>query len=306
MARFLARRILGLVPLLVAVATVTFFALELTPGDPAVLILGQDATPQGLAQLRHSLGLDRPLAIQYLAYLGGIVRGDLGRSFRTRIPVVEDLARTFPVTLTLAVGATLLASAIGLAVGITSAVRPHSALDYLVRAGILTAVSAPVFWLGLVLIYWFAIRLGWFPVSGWGTPRHIVLPVLALSAFPLASIARMARSSILDVLSHDYVRTARAKGVSGGGVIARHVLKNALIPVVTVIGLQFGVLLGGAVITETVFALPGLGTLVVTAVLARDYAVIRGTVLLVAACFAVINLLVDVGYALLDPRIRYT
>ena len=305
MTRYFARRVIGLIPLLLAVATVTFFALELTPGDPAVLIMGQDVTPEGLAEVRRTLGLDRPLVEQYLRYLGGLVRGELGRSFRTRTPVTEDLARTFPVTFTLAVGATVVSTIVGVGGGVISAVRPHSSLDYVVRAGILTAVSAPVFWLGLVLIYWFSIRLAWFPVSGWGTLRHIILPVAALSAFPLASVARMTRSSILDVLTHDYVRTARAKGVSGSGVLARHVLKNAFIPVVTVIALQFGVLLGGAVITETVFALPGLGQLVVTAVLARDYAVIRGAVLLVAISFAVINLLVDVVYAALDPRIRY-
>ncbi len=306
MLRYVTRRAVGLIPLLLAVATVTFFALELTPGDPAVLILGQDATPEGLAQVRRSLGLDRPLVEQYLRYLGGVVRGDLGRSFRTRTPVTEDLARTFPVTLTLAVGAIGVASVVGVAAGTVSAVRPHSLVDYVVRAGILTAVSAPVFWLGLVLIYWFSIRLGWLPVSGWGSLRHVILPVAALSAFPLAGIARMTRSSVLDALAHDYVRTARAKGVPGGAVLGRHVMRNALIPVVTIIALQFGILLGGAVITETVFALPGLGQLVVTAVLARDYAIIRGSVLLVAVSFALINLLVDLAYAALDPRIRYT
>lgn len=306
MLRYVARRAVGLIPLLLAVATVTFFALELTPGDPAVLIMGQDVTPEGLAELRRQLGLDRPLLVQYARYLGGIARGDLGRSFRTRTPVTEDLARTFPVTLTLAVGSIVVASVVGVGAGTISAARPHGALDYVVRAGILTAVSAPVFWMGLVLIYWFSIRLGWLPVSGWGSLRHLVLPVVALSAFPLAGIARMTRSSVLDALAHDYVRTARAKGVPGGAVLRRHVMKNALIPVVTVIALQFGILLGGAVITETVFALPGLGQLVVTAVLARDYATIRGSVLLVAVSFALINLAVDVAYAALDPRIRYS
>jgi peptide/nickel transport system permease protein len=304
--KFIVRRIFGLLPLLLAVATVTFIALELAPGDPAVLILGQDVTPKGLAELRHQLGLDRPLVYQYLSFLANLLRGDLGRSFRTRIPVLEDLARTFPVTFTLALGATALSTLVGLSAGIFSSVRRHSLLDYVVRIVILTIVSAPVFWLGLMLIYWFSIRLPLFPVFGWGTPQHIVLPIVALAAFPLASIARITRSSILEVLRHDYVRSARAKGVSEGGILGRHVLKNALIPVITVIGLQFGILLGGAVITETVFALPGLGTLVVTAVLARDYAVIRGAVLLVAVCFALINLIVDIGYAFLDVRIRYT
>jgi len=306
MLPYVARRAVGLIPLLLAVATVTFFALELTPGDPAVLIMGQDFTPEGLAQVRHALGLDRPLAVQYVRYLAGVARGDLGRSFRTRTPVTEDLVRAFPVTFTLALGATAVASIVGVIAGTISAVRPHSVLDYIVRAGILTAVSAPVFWLGLVLIYWFSIRLAWLPVSGWGSVRHMVLPVTALAAFPLASIARMTRSSVLDMLSNDYVRTARAKGVPSPAILRRHVLKNALIPVVTVIALQFGILLGGAVITETVFALPGLGQLVVTAVLARDYAVIRGAVLLVAVSFALINLAVDVVYVALDPRIRYS
>lgn len=305
MIKFVLRRVFGLLPLLLAVATVTFVALQFAPGDPAVLMLGQDATPQGLAQLRRQLGLDRPLVYQYFDYLAHLLRGDLGRSFRTRIPVSEDLARTFPVTLMIALGATAVSTLIGLSAGIFSSVSRHSLLDYVVRIIVLTIVSAPVFWLGLVMIYWFSIRLPWFPVSGWGTPRHIVLPVLALAAFPLASISRITRSSVLEVLRYDYVRSARAKGVSEGGILVRHVLKNALIPVVTVIGLQFGILLGGAVITETVFALPGLGTLVVTAVLARDYAIIRGAVLLVAFCFALINLFVDVSYAFLDVRIRY-
>jgi peptide/nickel transport system permease protein len=305
MIKFIVRRMLGLVPLLLAVATVTFLALELAPGDPAVLMLGQDATPQGLIDLRRQLGLDRPLTDRYASFIANLVRGNMGRSFRTRIPVTEDLARTFPVTLTLALCATALSTLVGLAVGVFSSVRRHSFLDYVVRIIILTTVSMPVFWLGLVMIYWFSIRLPWFPVSGWGTPSHVVLPGLALAAFPLASIARITRSSILDVLRHDYVRSARAKGVTEGGILTRHVLKNALVPVVTVVGLQFGILLGGAVITETVFALPGLGTLVVTAVLARDYAIIRGAVLLVAVCFALINLLVDVSYAFLDVRIRY-
>lgn len=306
MTGYLLRRLVTLPALLLSVATVVFVALQFMPGDPAVLMLGQDATPGSIAKLRQELGLNRPLLARYVAYVAGVTRGDLGRSFRTHLPVRQELLRTYPVTLTLTVGAMALSSLLGLSAGVLSSVWRYSAVDYIVRALILTAVSAPVFWFGLVLIYWLSIRFPLFPVSGWGTPSHIVLPILALSTYPLASIARLARSGILDVLSQDYVRTARAKGQSEPRVLTTHVLKNALIPVMTTIGLQFGVLLGGAVITERVFALPGLGTLVVSAVLDRDYALIQGVVLLIALGFALVNLVVDVLYGVLDPRLRYT
>jgi len=296
---------LALVPLLLAVSALVFVALHLAPGDPAVLMLGQDATPQGIVQLRQQLGLSEPLPVQYAQFVAGALRGDLGRSFETKRLVVGELARTFGVTFVLATLSLGVATLLGMAVGCLSALRPYSWLDYLARGIVLAGVSIPIFWLGLLLISWFAIKLPVFPVSGWGTPRQVVLPVITLATFPLASIARMTRSSVLDVLASDYVRTAYSKGLGTLRIIGLHVLKNALIPVATVVGLQFGVVLAGAVLTESVFALPGLGTLLLRAVLSRDYAIIRGAILLVAAVFALINLAVDLAYAYLDPRIRY-
>jgi len=302
---YVFRRILSLIPLLLAVSALVFVALRLAPGDPAVLMLGEDATPTGIAQVRHELGLDRPLPAQYVAFVEGAAFGNLGRSFETQRPVAGELGRTFQVTFVLATLSVLVATVVGMAVGCLSALRRYSWIDYLARGIVLGGVSIPIFWLGLLLISWFAIRYPIFPVSGWGTPQQVVLPVITLSAFPLAAIARMTRSSVLEVAASDYVRTAHSKGLGTVRVVAHHVLKNALIPVTTVIGLQFGAVLAGAVLTETVFALPGLGTLLLTAVLARDYAIIRGAILLVAAVFALINLAVDLVYAYLDPRIRY-
>jgi len=302
---YIVRRVLALVPLVLAVSALVFVALHVTPGDPAVLMLGQDATPQGVAQLRHQLGLDRPLVAQYVGFVVQALHGDLGLSFETKRPVAGELARTFAVTFVLATLALVVATAAGMAVGCVSALRRFSWLDYLVRGIVLGGVSMPIFWLGLLLISWFAIRFPVFPVSGWGTPGHVVLPVITLAAFPLASIARMTRSSVLEVVASDYVRTAYAKGLGSARVVGLHILRNALIPVTTVIGLQFGAVLAGAVLTESVFALPGLGSLLLTAVLARDYAIIRGAILLVALVFATINLIVDLAYAYLDPRIHY-
>jgi peptide/nickel transport system permease protein len=302
---YVLRRILALIPLLLAVSALVFVALRFAPGDPAVLMLGQDATPAGIAQVRHELGLDRPLPAQYLGFVAGAVEGNLGRSFETKRPVIGELGRTFGVTFVLATLSVALATIVGMTVGCISALRRYSWIDYLARGIVLGGVSIPIFWLGLLLISWFAIKFPIFPVSGWGTPQQVVLPVVTLAAFPLAAIARMTRSSVLEVVASDYVRTAHSKGLGGGRIVARHVLKYALVPVTTVIGLQFGAVLAGAVLTESVFALPGLGTLLLTAVLARDYAIIRGAILLVAGVFAVINLAVDVAYAYLDPRIRY-
>lgn len=305
MTAYVLRRVLAMVPLLLAVSALVFVALRLAPGDPAVLMLGQDATPQGIVTIRHQLGLDQPLLVQYVGFAAGALHGNLGRSFQTRRPVVGELARTFGVTFVLATVSLAVATLIGMVVGCLSALRRHSWLDYLARGVVLGGVSIPIFWLGLLLISWFAIRFPLFPVSGWGTPRQVVLPVITLAAFPLAAIARMTRSSVLDVLASDYVRTAYSKGLGALRIVGFHVLKNALIPVTTVVALQFGAVLAGAVLTESVFALPGLGTLLLTAVLARDYAIIRGAILLVAAVFATINLAVDLAYAYLDPRIRY-
>lgn len=303
LGRYLLRRLGYSLVLLVVVSVIVFVLLEVAPGDPAVLMLGADATPEKIRELRAELGLDDPIYVQYLRFVRDLGRGDLGRSYQTGRPVVEEIGRTLPVTIQLSSVAILLASVVGVAVGVLSSVKQYSAADVAVKVFVLAGASMPVFWLGLMLIVVFCGYLRIFPSCGWGTPSQMVLPSITLATFPLAMITRMTRSSMLEVIRQDYVRTARAKGLSAGSVIVRHALQNALIPVVTVIGLQFGVLLAGAVLTENVFAVPGLGSLTVRAVFARDYPVIRAAILLSAAIFMLLNLLVDVCYTYLDPRI---
>jgi len=305
------RRLLVSIPLLLFVSIVVFLLMELTPGDPAVLMLGQDATPGSIAELRKQFGLDLPLPQQYLLFLGNLLHGDLGRSFVTHLSVGGELARTWPATFELSVAAMLIALIVGLPLGIVTAVRRGGVFDQITRVTVLMTVSMPIFWSGLLLIYYFSVQLGWLPTSGRGDGTvssellHLVLPAVSLSTFSLAVIVRLMRSSMLDVLGEDYMRTARSKGLRTSTVIVRHGMKNALIPVVTVAGLQFGQLLAGAALTETVFNWPGVGRLVVTAVFSRDYPMIRGAILLIAATFIFVNLLVDLVYAFLDPRIRY-
>jgi ABC-type dipeptide/oligopeptide/nickel transport system permease component len=310
-AAYVLRRLLVSIPLLLFVSIVVFLLMELTPGDPAVLMLGQDATPGSIAELRKQFGLDLPLPQQYLLFLGNLLHGDLGRSFVTHLSVGGELARTWPATFELSVAAMLIALIVGLPLGIVTAVRRGGVFDQITRVTVLMTVSMPIFWSGLLLIYYFSVQLGWLPTSGRGDGTvssellHLVLPAVSLSTFSLAVIVRLMRSSMLDVLGEDYMRTARSKGLRTSTVIVRHGMKNALIPVVTVAGLQFGQLLAGAALTETVFNWPGVGRLVVTAVFSRDYPMIRGAILLIAATFIFVNLLVDLVYAFLDPRIRY-
>jgi peptide/nickel transport system permease protein len=312
MGAYILRRVLVAIPLLLVVSVVVFLLMQLTPGDPAVLMLGQDATPDAIAQLRHQFGLDLPLPQQYLLFLGNLLRGDLGRSFGTHLSVAGELARTWPATFELAVAAMVIALVVGLPVGVVTAVGRGGVFDQVTRVVVLVSVSMPIFWSGLLLIYYFSVGLGWLPTSGRGNGTleselaHLVLPAASLATFSLAVIVRLTRSSMLDVLGEDYMRTARSKGLRTRTVIVRHGLKNALIPVVTVAGLQFGQLLAGAALTETVFNWPGVGRLVVTAVFSRDYPTIRGAVLLIAATFIIVNLVVDLTYAFLDPRIRYS
>ena len=303
--RYVGLRLLSAVPLLLVVSLIVFVLLSLAPGDPAVLMLGADATPEKVQETRQALGLNDPLYIQYFNFLKSTVRGDFGNSFQTGRPVLEDVARTFPVTAELSLVAIAISSVVGVAVGVLSAVNQYSLLDNIIRVVVLAGVSMPIFWLWLMLIVVFSVYLGLLPSSCCGAFRYMVLPAVSLATFPLAMITRLTRSSMLEVIRQDYIRTARSKGLSVGLVILRHGLRNALIPVVTVIGLQFGVLLAGAVLTETVFAIPGIGRLTVTAVFARDYPVIRACILLTAAIFVLVNLLVDLSYTYLDPRIRY-
>lgn len=302
---YVLRRLGLIVPTLLGVTLVVFFLVRMIPGDPARLIAGFQASEDEVARLRVELGLTRPIHVQYGIFLRRLMRGDLGLSAATRAPVAEEIASRLRATVLLAVSSILLAAVAGMSAGILSATRQYSAMDYAVMGVALFGVSIPVFWLGLMLMLLFSVYLHWLPAGGYGTPAHVVLPTIALAAVSIAIIARMTRSSLLETFNQDYIRTARAKGVRDEAITLRHALKNALIPVITVIGLQFGTLLGGAILTETVFAWPGIGRLLVNSVANRDYPVIQGVVLIFAALFALVNLAVDLLYAYVDPRIHY-
>ena len=291
--------------LLVWLVTVVVFALlHLTPGDPASVMLGENATPEQVTALRRSLGLDEPLPVQYARFLGRAVRGDLGTSIRAQRPALDVVLERLPATGVLTAGAFAFAVVIGMPVGVLSAVKRLSLWDHGSMALALLGQSMPGFWLGLVLITVFAVHLGWLPASGMGGVSHVVLPAVTLGMFLIGLIIRLTRSSMLDVLGQDYVRTARAKGLAEHMVVMQHALRNALIPVVTLLGLQLGLLLGGAVITETVFAWPGVGLATVTAIHQRDYPVVQCAVMVSAVIVVSINWAVDVLYHVLDPRVR--
>ena len=298
------RRLLLLVPTVLGVLTLVFFLVHLIPGDPVELMLGETASRADLGQLRADLGLDRPLGEQYARFLGGLVRGDLGRSFFYRKPVLAVIGGALPATALLAAAAMAVALLVALPVGILAAIRRDRLPDRLALVGSLVGVSMPNFWLGPMLIILFSFRLGWLPVSGREGAASLVLPALTLGTALSAILVRMTRASMLDVLGEDYLRTARAKGARPIAVIARHALRNALLPVVTIVGLQFGALLSGAVITENVFAWPGVGTLLIQAITARDYPLVQGCVLVIALCYVFVNFLTDSLYALIDPRVR--
>ena len=300
---FAVRRLLLTIPVLLGVMFVVMLTMDLIPGDPVALMLGDAATKDTIARFREHLGLDRPLAVRYVRYLGQVVTGDLGRSIQQNRPVVDELAEAWPATLQLTAAALVLAAVTGVATGIVSAVWPNSLFDSLSRLSSLFGLSMPVFWTGLVLIVVFAFWLPLLPVGGVGSPAHLVLPAVTLALPSIAKIARMTRSGVLEVLREDYVRTARAKGVRERLVVVKHALRNAAIPILTLIGLQAGQLMGGAVLTETVFAWPGLGRLMVKAIFARDYVLLQGAVLIFAMAFVAINLIVDLSYGVLDPRV---
>lgn len=304
MFRYTITRLLSTIPVLLGIVFVTMLTLDLIPGDPVAMMLGDNARPEEVAALRTQLGLDQPLLVRYGQYLFDIVQGDLGRSILSNRPVWSEIAAVFPKTLQLALVAMVLAVIMGISTGILSAMRPGGLLDVAMRLLALVGLSMPIFWLGLVLIYLFAFYFRLFPVGGSGTWRHLVLPSLALAAPSIAIVSRMTRSTMLEVLREDYIRTAWAKGLGQQLVVVRHTLRNALIPIVTVIGLQFGQLMGGAVLTETVFAWPGLGRLIVQAIFARDYVLLQGGVLAFALSFVLINAVVDISYAYIDPRTR--
>lgn len=305
MLEYLRRRLLLALLTMLGVSLGVFFMIHLAPGDPVTVMLSEFASPADQNTLRNQLGLDRPLYVQYWRYLTHALRGDLGRSIRSDRTVISEIAWRFPNTLRLAMAALLLAVVAGGAIGVISAVRRHTAFDHGAMLTVLVGLSLPSFWLGFMLMIVFALRLQWTPVAGYEGWQYLILPGVTLAAAPAAVLARLTRSSMLEVLNQDYMRTARAKGLHERRVVLKHALKNSLIPVVTVMGLQFGYLLGGAVITESVFAWPGIGRLVVDAILARDFPVVQGAVLVIALGFVVVNLIVDVLYAYLDPRIRF-
>ncbi len=296
--------LLSLITLL-GVSVLIFLMLRVLPGDPARVLAGLNASEQQVAQIRVQLGLDQSLLSQYWHFISRVAHGDLGESARTSRPVSTEIGVRLPATLILAVVATVIGSLVGVTAGVLAAVRRNTVLDHVVSSVAMMGVSMPVYWLGLLLILLFAVTLGWLPAAGSGQPLSIVLPVVTLAAFSTALVSRMTRASMLEVLGQDFMRTAEAKGAPPRTVIIKHGLRNAFIPILTVISLQFGALLGGAVLTETVFGWPGIGRLLVDSIGARDFAVVQGIVLVYAAVFILLNVVVDVLYVVIDPRIRY-
>ena len=333
MLSYIIKRALGVIPVLLCVSMLVFGFVRLIPGDPALVMLGERATPENVARVREQLGLNKPVYEQYLTFLGNALHGDLGRSILRQEPVTQEIIRRFPATIELALAALLFAIAVGIPAGVISAVRRGSWFDSSSMLVALTGVSMPIFWLGLMLIYLFAVVLHLLPTGGRldaGTQlapitnlvlvdsllrgnmpvfiqglRHLLLPALALATIPMAIIARMTRSSMLEVLGQDYIRTAQAKGLMARTVVVRHALRNAWLPIITVVGLQVGILLSGAILTETIFSWPGIGRWLVDAIYARDYPIVQGVTLVIALIFVVVNLSVDILYALVDPRIRF-
>jgi peptide/nickel transport system permease protein len=303
--RFLLRRLVLTIPVLLGVATLVFALIHIVPGDPVQSMLGESAAPADLAELRRRLGLDRPLPEQYLTFLGGVLTGDLGRSLRTNQPVTAAIAERVPATFELAFAAMAVALVVAMPLGILAAVRAGSAVDVGATTLALIGISIPNLWLGPLLAIVFAVGLGWLPVSGRGTLAHLVLPSITLGAPLAAVLARMTRASVLDELRELYVLAARARGVSKARAVLRHAVRNSLIPIVTVVGLQFGAVLTGAVITETIFAWPGVGRLLIQSITFRDYPLVQGCILMIAVTYVAMNLVTDVLYGLLDPRIRY-
>jgi peptide/nickel transport system permease protein len=304
MLRRVLRQLVLVLPTLLGVVTLVFAFLHLVPGDPVEIMLGDSAAPADVAALRHDLGLDRPLPAQYARFLMRITHGDLGRSIAFRAPVATVIGDRYPATLELAGAAFLLALSLAVPLGVLAAARAGSMLDRLTRIASLAGACLPSFWLGPLLILGFSIGLGWLPVSGRGGPLHLILPAVTLALGMMGVLVRLVRASMLEALGEDYIRTARAKGTPGWRVVAVHALRNALMPVTTVAGLQAGALLAGAILTETIFAWPGLGRLVVEAISARDYPLVQGCVLTIGVSYVTVNLVTDLVYQAIDPRLR--
>jgi len=305
MLSFILRRLLLAIPTLFGVLVIVFLLLYVAPGDPVQEMVGERADPETVARLRAELRLDDPLHKQFIHYAGGVVQGDLGKSYITRRPIRQDIAERFPKTLQLAGAAMLLASIVGITIGILSARVPGGWFDRISLGVAYLGISFPVYWVGLILILVFAVMLRWLPPSGYGGIEYLILPALALGSRSIAFLARVTRSAMLDVLGSDFVRTARAKGQREGVVITRHALRNALIPIITVLGLDFGYYLTGSILTETIFSWPGLGRYVVNAIARRDLPAIQGSVLFLSVVFVLVNLITDLAYAKADPRVAY-
>ncbi|VEU80070.1 ABC transporter permease [Haploplasma axanthum] len=305
MYKYIIKRILWLIPILLGVALIVFTIMYASPGDAATLILGENASPEALAKLRAEMGLDQPFFVQFFRYIKDVfLRFDLGRSYVTRRDILGEILLRLPNTIKLAVLSILVASILGIILGIISATKPNSVADNTSMMFSLIGVSMPTFWQGLLFIILFSLTLGWFPATGFSTPSEMILPVLTLATSSMGSIARITRSSMFEIMDQDYIRTAYAKGLSKNKVIYEHALRNALIPIVTVIGLQFGTLLGGAVLTESIFGINGIGVLMVNAIMQRDIMMVQGGVLFIAFLFSIVNLIVDILYAYIDPRIK--
>ena len=305
MLRYLVRRLLLTIPVLLGVATLVFALIHLVPGDPAQAMLGEGASEEEVVRLRANLGLDRPLLVQYQSFLFGALRGDLGTSFRYNTPVTTQIREKFPNTARLAIAAMLAAILFAIPLGILAAVYRDTPVDHAAMTLALVGISMPNFWLGPLLAILFAVYLGWLPVSGTGTIWHLVLPAVTLGAALSAILARMTRASVLEELRELYVLAARARGLSGARAVLKHAFRNSLIPIVTIIGLQFGAVLTGTIITETIFAWPGIGRLLIQAINFRDYPLIQGCILFISITYVAMNLLTDLTYGFLDPRIRY-
>lgn len=304
MGKYVLKRILWMIPVILGISFILFAILEVTPGDPAQIILGERAAPEQIAKLREEMGLDKPFSVRYVSYIANAVRGNFGSSYRTKLPVFTEIMDRFPTTLKLTVGGILLMVLIGLPVGILSAVKQYSVMDNVSMIAALILNSMPSFWLGIMLMLIFSLNLGWLPSTGANTWKHFILPCITLATGMMASLIRMTRSNMLEVIRQDYTRMAQAKGASENRVIYGHALRNALLPIITIIGLDFSSLLGGTLIIEQVFAVPGLGSLTITAVRGKDVPMVMASILFVAVLGGFINLLVDVLYVYVDPRLK--
>ncbi|AST93884.1 glutathione ABC transporter permease GsiC [Sutcliffiella cohnii] len=314
MGKYILRRIINMIPTLLIVAIIVFLITRMIPGDPAAVMLGPQASVQEIEALTEQLGLNEPLYVQFFDYIKNLLKGDLGNSLAYNQPVIDLIKDRFPNTVVLAISALLIAIMIGVPAGMIAATRQNSLLDYAVTTVSLIGVSMPVFWLGVMLVLFFSVNLGWFPATGMGSMEdgigkyvsHLILPSITLATIPMAQFARITRSSMLEVISQDYVKTARSKGLAEFFVIGKHAFKNALTPLLTVLGLQVSSLLGGAVLTETIFSWPGMGLLIMNAIDKRDFVVVQGTVLFIALIFVVVNLLIDILYKVVNPKINYS